>query len=191
MLTLLGLQALDNSGSITEIGKKMAALPLDPAYARVLLTSFDEGCPSDILDLVSLLSSKDSLLINSAANREAANLARKKFHHRTGDHMMLLNILRAYEEIPSPGEKKIWCRENFINSRSMLQVLDARKQLRERCDRLGLHWDVTCGDDDEPILCSLVAGLFSNIALRQDNGTYTHSISRQVSRSSFLELVSK
>lgn len=180
LLTLRGLGALSDKGTITDIGKKMANLPLDPVYARVLLSSFAEGCPSDVIDLVSLLSAKDSLLINSTATREQAQLARKKFHHRTGDHMMLLNILRAYEELPKE-DRKSWCKENFINFRSMAEVFEARKQLRERCERLGLEWNVSCGEDDEPVLGSIVAGLFGNIALRQDDGTYRHSITRQVS----------
>lgn len=181
LMTLRGLGALDEKdGKILAFGKQMAALPLDPVYARVLLSSFDEKCPSDVIDLVSLLSARESLLINNAATREAANIARQKFHHRTGDHMMLLNILRAYEGVPS-GDRKTWCRENFINSRSMVQVLDTRKQLRERCERMNLDWDVSTGDEDEPVLGALVSGLFGNAALRNDDGTYRHSINKQVS----------
>jgi len=33
------LKALDNQGKITELGKKMAEFPLEPAYARVLIAS--------------------------------------------------------------------------------------------------------------------------------------------------------
>lgn len=161
----------------------MASLPLDPIYARVLLSSFDEGCPRDMIDLVSLLGSRDNLLVNTAATRQAADAARAKFLHRTGDHLMLLNVLRAFQDVRERDERKSWCRDNFVNLRAMAQVLEARRQLVERCKRLGLDCDVSSGDDAEPILNALVSGLFGNTAVLQPDGSYRHTGSRRVSES--------
>lgn len=183
LLTLHGLEALDKQGRITPLGRKMAQLPLEPVYARVLLASFAEGCPREIIDLVSLLGSKDQLIINTASTREQANAARQKFIHRTGDHMMLLNILRAYEELDSKDERKAWCMDNFVSFKAMQSVLDARKQLRERVERLGLgDWEESVGDDAEPVLNALVGGLFANTALLQEDGSYRHTLTKQVGR---------
>lgn len=157
----------------------MASLPLDPVYSRVLLSSFDEGCPADIIDLVSLLGSRDTLLINTVVSRDAANAARKKFVHRSGDHWMLLNVFRAFEDVEIEDRKQ-WCKDNFISIRAMNQVLDARKQLVERCTRLGLDCEPSAGDEVEPVLNSLIAGLFANTALLQADGTYRHTVTRQV-----------
>lgn len=76
----------------------------------------------------------------------------------------------------------MWCRENFISYKAMLQVLDARKQLRERVDRLNIgDWKVSCGNEEyTPVLNALVGGLFSNTAIRNEDGTYRHTITRQV-----------
>lgn len=181
LLTLRGLNALDSKGRITSVGHQMAQLPLDPVYSRVLLASFTEGCPRETIDLVALLGSSDQLLINSAASRDAATAARSKFIHRTGDHMMLLNILKAFEELEETGERKVWCKDNFISIKAMNGVLDARKQLRERVERLKLgDWRLSAGDDAEPVLSALVGGLFSNTALRQEDGTYRHTLTKQV-----------
>lgn len=199
MLTLHGLGATDNKGRITRLGLQMAQLPLDPVYARVLIASFAEGCPDEAINLVALLGSKEQILAVSSANRDAANEARRKFVHRSGDHLTLINILQAFEELESDdeqagggggvkkqqNERKQWCRENFISYKAMLQVLDARKQLRERCERLKIgDWRVSClqqGDGEyEPILNALVGGLFSNTAIRNEDGTYRHAMTRQV-----------
>ncbi|GAA5881642.1 hypothetical protein JCM3774_005706 [Rhodotorula dairenensis] len=180
LLTLHGLEALDKKGRITPLGRKMAQLPLEPVYARVLLTSFTEGCPREIIDLVSLLGSKDQLVINTASTREQANAARQKFVHRTGDHLMLLNILRAYEELDGKDERKAWCKDNFVSFKAMQSVLDARKQLRERVERLGLgDWEQSVGDEAEPVLNALVGGLFANTALLQEDGSYRHTLTKQ------------
>ncbi|EMS21675.1 hypothetical protein NBRC10512_002503 [Rhodotorula toruloides] len=181
LLTLIGLNALDKRGKITPLGRQMAQLPLDPVYARVLAASFIEGCPREMIDLVSLLGSKDQLLINTSSTRDAANAARQKFVHRTGDHMMLFNILRAYEELDGKDERKQWCKDNFISFKAMSSVLDARKQLLERAQRLKLgDPDASAGDEAEPVLNALIGGLFANTALRQEDGSYRHTMTKQL-----------
>ncbi|KAM0789668.1 hypothetical protein ACM66B_006531 [Microbotryomycetes sp. NB124-2] len=180
LLSLHALEAIDKQGRITKIGRQMAMLPLEPTYARILLASFEQGCPRDVIDLVALLGSRDTLLVQSIATRDAAAAARRKFIHRTGDHLTLLNVLRAYEDVPA-AERKLWCREHFINARAMTQVLDARKQLRERCERLKLDWDASSVDDAEyeSVLVSLLAGLFNNTALLQPDGSYRQLTSQR------------
>ncbi|GAA6003166.1 hypothetical protein JCM10207_001781 [Rhodosporidiobolus poonsookiae] len=181
LMTLHGLEALNGKGKITTLGKQMASLPLDPIYARVLLASFAEGCPREIIDLVALLGSTDQLLINTAATRDQASAARSKFIHRAGDHLMLLNILRAFEELDGKDERKAWCRDNFVSLKGMLSVLDARKQLRERVERLKLgDWEASAGDEAEPVLGALVGGLFNNTAVRQEDGTYRHTMTKNI-----------
>lgn len=163
----------------------MSLIPLDPPLARALLSSFSEGCSKEMIDLVSLISARDTLLINNLTTRDAAAIARQKFNHKSGDHFMLLNILRSYEDIvkttTTPAERRLWCRDNFINFRSLQEVLSTRKQLTERCERMGLkNCDESCGDAVEPVLGALVAGLFGNTAIRQNDGTYRHAVNRQV-----------
>ena len=41
--------ALDNTGSLTSLGRKMVEFPLDPALSKMLLTSLDMGCSDEIL----------------------------------------------------------------------------------------------------------------------------------------------
>ncbi|KAK4056479.1 Salivary acidic proline-rich phosphoprotein 1/2 [Microbotryomycetes sp. JL221] len=191
LLTLIGLGAISQKGQIeiTKIGQQMAYLPLDPTYARIVLASFENKCAQDVIDLVALLGLRDTLLVQTMAVREQASAARRKFIHRSGDHMTLLNVLRAFEDI-QPTERKMWCREHYINFRAMTQVLDARKQLRERCQRLKLDIGEASHDngsgqqtsDDENVdrvLLSLVAGLFANTALLQPDGSYRQANSQR------------
>lgn len=54
MLWILG--ALDNKGSLTELGRKMVEFPLDPPLSKMLIISAELGCSSEILTIVSMLS---------------------------------------------------------------------------------------------------------------------------------------
>jgi len=187
LMELYGLGAADQNGRITDTGRKMAALPLEPKQAKVLLASFEHGCSAEIIDLLSLLGSADAILSVPFQHREAAGAARSKFIHRSGDHMMLLNILKAYEEIcesmPSAKERKAWCKDHYLSIKTLSQVLDARGQLRDRVHRLDSSLDCTlsAGDNEEPILLCLLAGLITNTAMRMPDGRYRRTTGSMVS----------
>ena len=55
---LKDLQALDQEGQLTSIGRAMFDLGMDLALSRWLLEGQKEGNIEDIIDLVSLLSSR-------------------------------------------------------------------------------------------------------------------------------------
>ncbi len=56
---LLRLEALDGSGRITALGRRMAGLPLHPRLAHMLLRAADAGAGRPAADLAALLSEKD------------------------------------------------------------------------------------------------------------------------------------
>ena len=179
LMELVGLGALDNKGKINATGRQMASLPLEPRQAKTLLASFEHGCTSEIIDLLALLGSADQLLSVPFKHRDAATEARSKFIHRTGDHMMLLNILRAYEEVLNSAsftavDKKEWCNDHFLSMKVLNQVLEARKQIRERVERMDKSWKASSGTDnnDDAILTCLLEGHFTNTAMRMPDNTY-------------------
>lgn len=49
MYQLWVLGALDNTGSLTKLGRKMVEFPLDPALSKMLNVSVDMGCSAEIL----------------------------------------------------------------------------------------------------------------------------------------------
>ncbi|KAI8600062.1 P-loop containing nucleoside triphosphate hydrolase protein [Dissophora ornata] len=85
-----------------------------------------------------------------STKREEANEARQKFTSLDGDHLTLLNTVRAYESVKGDRD---WCRENFINSRHMRHVMDVRKQLIEFCKRAEMDPSKTCGHDHRRTDC--------------------------------------
>ena len=49
MYQLWILGALDNTGLLTQMGRKMVEFPLDPALSKMLLVSLDMECSDEIL----------------------------------------------------------------------------------------------------------------------------------------------
>ncbi|KAG0235515.1 putative ATP-dependent RNA helicase dhr2 [Actinomortierella wolfii] len=168
MEQLYALGAIDDKGDLTEMGKKMAAFPVDPPYAKVLLQSEAMECTKEAIEIIALLS-VDTIFTFPSNKREEANEARQKFLSLDGDHLTLLNVLRAYESVKGDRD---WCRENFINGRHMRHVLEVRKQLIEFCERVGINPRKSCEHDYEIVLKCFLAGFFQNAALLQPDSTY-------------------
>jgi HrpA-like RNA helicase len=172
---------------LTEMGRQMAVLPLEPELARALLASKEHQCTSEVLDLVSLLSTSGKVLYDvSPEQREAASDARNKFRDPSGDHGTLLRAYAAYADIleseppPSVAEKHSWCRANFLNERALEEARRIRSQLSDACKPLGLDPSVSCGQDVDRILRAVVQGFVTNLASIQPDGTYRQLMGRSV-----------
>src|SRR5882672_4053638 len=59
VLLLQELGAFDRDGAITEIGRRLARLPVDPRLGRMILAADTEGCVREVLVLVAALSIPD------------------------------------------------------------------------------------------------------------------------------------
>ena len=150
-------------------------LPVEPLYAASLLISVKHQCTSEVISIISLLSSSVPLFPDTASQRDAASEARAKFRHPSGDHWTILNVFRAYDEICVSEDKsgrKDWCKRNFINQRALREACDIRKQLRGVCNRMKIDDSLTCGNDATPVLRSLLKGLLQHVAFLQPDGSY-------------------
>ena len=109
MKVLYALSALDNDMTITEYGKKLAKLPLDPMYGHLLLQSVDYTCLKDMLTTVAVLSvenllyrpstnSADGATSTSTNNMSSskATAAHKRFVSHEGDIPTYLNVYNAW-----------------------------------------------------------------------------------------------
>jgi len=56
MYQLWILGALDNLGSLTSLGRKMAEFPVDPPLSKMILVANDLGCIDEVLTIVSMIS---------------------------------------------------------------------------------------------------------------------------------------
>ncbi|EJU01168.1 P-loop containing nucleoside triphosphate hydrolase protein, partial [Dacryopinax primogenitus] len=209
LMTLYALQALNAQGHLTPLGRKMSSFPLEPSLSLVVISSKARACTSEILDIVSLLTCTAKLFVDTGDTREVAADARKKFRHRDGDHLTLLNVFRSYEDVVSAntstgtninadartanvktngpstyaGNRRAvrqWCFTHFLNEKALNEALTIRTQLRNNCEREGIDWKVSCGDDLEPVLKCLLDGLFRKSALKAADGTYRQIGMQQV-----------
>ncbi|EFJ45602.1 DEAH-box nuclear pre-mRNA splicing factor [Volvox carteri f. nagariensis] len=175
---LYALGALDSSGRLTEgVGSRLARLPVDPMFGRVLLAACEMGCGQEGVAVVAMVST-DNVFHTPRAKEREWRAARLKFLAREGDHLTLLNVFRGFRELPKDSHKArtTWCSDNFINIRAMRKAEDIYDQLVRFLGPpsppgLGLAL-VSCGDDTAPLRRALTAGLFPHAARLQPDGSY-------------------
>jgi pre-mRNA-splicing factor ATP-dependent RNA helicase DHX15/PRP43 len=170
LLNYLG--ALDDYGNLTDHGRQMAEFPLEPEKAMCLINSSKFNCPAEMLTIMAMLSAAQSCFVRPKDNRKEANARREKFTDGLGDHLTLLNVYNAYKSV---GERNVtkWCKDNFINARSLKSAESVRRQLENTMKRAGL--DVIRGDhvlDDSRmnIRRALLSGYFMQVAYKSGKG---------------------
>ncbi|KAL9926104.1 ATP-dependent RNA helicase DHX33 isoform X1 [Glossina fuscipes] len=172
--SLGAIRNTSNTPQLTPLGRQMAQFPLDPQYSKLLLAAPQFGCMEEMLHLVAVLSG-ENVFVTSNEKREQAALAHAKFHSKHGDHLTLLNVFSAFQKI---DKVKLWCRDNFLNTRNLLYAREVRQQLLEIIERLQLQIN-SCGENHDQVRKCLLMGLFDNIAELQRDHFYLTITGRQ------------
>lgn len=96
MYQLWVLGALDNTGELTELGRKMSHFPMDPALAKMLISSVEMRCSAEVLTIVSMLS-VPSVFYRPKERAEESDAAREKFFVPESDHLTLLHVYTQWK----------------------------------------------------------------------------------------------
>ncbi|KAJ5103177.1 ATP-dependent RNA helicase prh1 [Penicillium argentinense] len=185
LLQLLNIEALEETGKISEIGQHIAKLPLTPTLGRVLLAAAENGadCLTDVIDIISCLSVENIFLnVNSEEKKEAAETARRDLYRREGDHLTMLATVRAYAA--EHADRKAWAERHLVSHRAMQSVMDVRKQLRMQCRQAKLLPKDQRDDhypDPSPVLIlqSFLRGFATNTARLVPDGSYRTVVGNQ------------
>eukprot|EP01028_Stygiella_incarcerata_P003611 TRINITY_DN1745_c0_g1_i1.p1 TRINITY_DN1745_c0_g1~~TRINITY_DN1745_c0_g1_i1.p1 ORF type:complete len:715 (-),score=189.41 TRINITY_DN1745_c0_g1_i1:1582-3726(-) len=169
------LGALNDSCDLTDVGKKMAAFPLDPQLSKMCIAAVEYSCSNEILSIASMLS-VPPCFVRPADAQEQADRAKEQFHHVEGDHLTLLNVFHSFKKEERKGtDMRKWCRANYLNFRSIRVACDVREQLARLMRRMELPLvspDVTSPDFCARVQKSILSGFFMQCAYCQKSGHY-------------------
>ncbi|TQE09274.1 hypothetical protein C1H46_005209 [Malus baccata] len=125
------IDAIDENGLITRVGKTMAELPLEPSLSKTLMEANEYGCLSQALTVAAMLSAETTLLPGRSKSTE-----KKRKHDYLdlpdgsgwGDHIQLLQIYECWHQTDYDIN---WCKDYQLQVRGMKFVKDVRKQLSQ------------------------------------------------------------
>ncbi|CAB4257231.1 similar to Saccharomyces cerevisiae YGL120C PRP43 RNA helicase in the DEAH-box family [Maudiozyma barnettii] len=167
------LACLDNDGNLTALGRLASQFPLDPMLAVMLIGSFEFYCSQEILTIVAMLS-VPNVFIRPPKDKKRSDSYKNIFAHPDGDHITLLNVYHAFksDEAYEYGIHK-WCRDHYLNYRSLASADNIRAQLERLMIRHNLDLNTT--DYESPkyfdnIRKALASGFFMQVAKKRSSG---------------------
>ena len=172
---------------LTQRGRRMARLPIDPRIARMLLEAEQEGCLDEVLVIASAMTIQDPRE-RPLEQIQKADQMHARFKDPTSDFITLLRIWNHYysqgEAIKTQNRMRKFCREHFLSYRRMREWRDVHNQIRTILSEQGEKPAREKTTDARMLTAgihkSIVSGYLSNIAVKQAKNLYTATKGRQV-----------
>ncbi|MFJ3668112.1 ATP-dependent RNA helicase HrpA [Streptomyces sp. NPDC090106] len=173
-----GMQLLQELGAIdpaekdvrkrlTDTGRKLAQLPVDPRLARMVLEADKNGCVREVMVIASALSIQDPRE-RPADKQTQADQQHARFRDETSDFLAYLNLwryLREQQKERGSSSFRRMCKQEYLNFLRIREWQDIYTQLRTVAKQMGIHLNE---DDaaDQSVHVSLLAGLLSHIGMK-------------------------
>jgi ATP-dependent helicase HrpA len=175
---------------LTEKGRAMARMQLDPRLSRMLIEARAENCVPEVTVLAAALSIRDPRE-RPPEKAQQADAVHAAFKHPDSDFLILLNIWNRfhgdYEKLGSLVQKRRFCHENFLSFPRMREWTYLHAEIEVALSELAraesgethLHADIS------PALYgaihrSILSGYLSNIAAHKEKNVYSGARNRDV-----------
>lgn len=172
VLTEIG--ALDEKGSLTDIGKALARLPVDPRLGRMILGGEQEGVLREVLIVAAALGIQDPRDRPISAQKQA-DAKHAQFKNEESDFAGLLKLWHAFQDAQeklSQNQLRKWCRDQFLSYVRLREWTDIHRQLAQIARELGLNTNEKPANDIA-LHRALCSGLLSRIGQwHPDSKTY-------------------
>ena len=159
------LNAVDERRELTEIGRELARLPLDPRIGRMLVAARTERCLAQVRIIAAALSVQDPRQ-RPADKAAAADERHAQFDDERSDFLAFLKLWKLFD-----GKWEKACRENFLSVPRMREWRDVESQLGKTLD--DLDWPASSSTEYRPVHRALCSGILGNVGMREETeGSY-------------------
>ena len=171
---LAELGAVDEANELTEIGKQLARLPVDPRVGRMVLAAKSENALREVLIIAAGLSVQDPRQ-RPSERAAAADEAQKRFDDEKSDFLSWIKLWNFFEETlahrKSSHKLHEACRDHFLSFNRMREWRDIHGQLKELVAELGWRISETPATYQQ-VHRALLAGLLGNVGTKTEDGNY-------------------
>ncbi|WP_399886456.1 ATP-dependent RNA helicase HrpA [Streptomyces sp. BBFR51] len=154
---------------LTDTGRKLAQLPVDPRLARMVLEADKNGCVREVMVIAAALSIQDPRE-RPAEKQAQADQQHARFKDETSDFLAFLNLwryLREQQKERGSSSFRRMCKQEYLNFLRIREWQDIYTQLRTVAKQMGIH--LNDADDtapDDRVHVSLLAGLLSHVGMK-------------------------
>ncbi|MFI8850405.1 ATP-dependent RNA helicase HrpA [Streptomyces sp. NPDC053499] len=175
-----GVQLLEELGALekqqgrqarklTQLGRRLAQLPVDPRLARMVLEADKHGCVHEVMVIAAALSIQDPRE-RPSDKQQQADQHHARFKDEGSDFLAFLNLWRyvreQQRELSSSAFRRM-CKAEFLNYLRIREWQDIYSQLRQVAKTMKIRLSDS-GQEPAPdaVHQSLLAGLLSHIGLK-------------------------
>jgi ATP-dependent helicase HrpA len=159
----------DGPRKLTEIGRSLARLPVDPRLGRMVLEADRLGCVREVLVIASALSIQDPRE-RPQDKREQANEFHNRFKVDGSDLLSIVALwdyLRARQRELSGNQFRRMCRKEYLNYLRVREWMDLFSQLRRIAGQLRIRPTGGASESHpDHVHQAVLAGLLSHIGMR-------------------------
>jgi ATP-dependent helicase HrpA len=152
---------------LTDIGRKMARLPVDPRIARMILAAGENGCAREVLVIASALSIQDPRE-RPADAQQKADAAHARFTQPESDFLAFVALwdylAEKQRELSGSAFRRL-CRGEYLNYLRVREWQDLHGQLQSLARDLGVNV-TTSSSERSVVTASLLAGLLSHVGMK-------------------------
>lgn len=175
------------SSALTQKGRMMARLPIDPRTSRMIIEAEKEGCVKEILIIASALSTQDPRE-RPLEKEAAADQVHKAFVNPSSDFITLLNIWNKYNDmwniLKTQNKMRKFCAEHYLSFRRMREWKDIHGQIATilKEEKFQIRKKKALQGDDlyKGIHKSILSGHLSNIATKEKKNFYKKAKGKEV-----------
>mgnify|MGYP001947235665 FL=1 len=167
--------------TLTDLGRTLVRLPLDPRMARVLQAAQELACLNEALIIVSALSIQDPRE-RPADKQQAADEKHRRFYHKESDFLGFVNLWNYVEEQRqelSNSQFRKLCQREFLSFTRVQEWRELHWQLKLLCKQNQWPLNKTSADY-EPVHRAILAGFLSQIAQKDEDNWYRGTRNRKL-----------
>lgn len=164
----------NNSATLTAIGRAMAAFPVDPRLARMIIEGSRRNCAKEMMVLAAALTIQDPRE-RPADVRAEADAMHARFVDDTSDFssfLLLWDYINEQQAALSSSQLRKMCHREYINYLRIREWQDLFAQLREMGRTANIHAsggrDINASAHEIDIHKSLLSGLLSQVGVKEE-----------------------
>ncbi|EHP5028442.1 ATP-dependent RNA helicase HrpA [Vibrio cholerae] len=168
-------QIKDPKKRLTESGKQLARLPIDPRLARMVLEASKLGCLKEVMIIASALSIQDPRE-RPSDKQQSADDKHRRFNHEDSDFLTLVNLwhyISQQQKALTSNQFRRQCKLDYLNYLRVREWQDVYTQLHQSTREMGFKLN------DEPgsyhaVHSAILVGLLSHIGMKDQEKNEYH-----------------
>ncbi|EGR3958080.1 ATP-dependent RNA helicase HrpA [Vibrio cholerae] len=168
-------QIKDPKKRLTESGKQLARLPIDPRLARMVPEASKLGCLKEVMIIASALSIQDPRE-RPSDKQQSADDKHRRFNHEDSDFLTFVNLwhyIGQQQKALTSNQFRRQCKLDYLNYLRVREWQDVYTQLHQSTREMGFKLN------DEPgsyhaVHSAILVGLLSHIGMKDQEKNEYH-----------------